>query len=77
MTLLREYPTSNNYPEYFCQQHFGRAGVIGANEGVRSIPEHSWLPSWWDQRARGLGGTLTNPISTGAEENLLCWSNDR
>lgn len=61
----------------FWFQNFGRAGVIGANEGVRSIPEHSWLPSWWDQRARGLGGTLFYPISTGAEENLLCWTTDR
>lgn len=42
----------------------GRAGVIGRNEGVTTIPEHSWLPAWWNQRARGLGGTLQNPIST-------------
>jgi len=62
---------------YHMYKYFGRAGVIGVNEGVRSIPEHSWLPSWWDQRARGLGGTLSAPVSTGAEENLLCWSNDR
>lgn len=42
----------------------GRAGVIALREGVTSIPEHSWLASWWNQRARGLGATLTHPIST-------------
>ena len=42
----------------------GRAGVIAATEGVTSIPEHSWLQSWWNQRARGLGATVTHPIST-------------
>jgi len=42
----------------------GRAGVIGLQEGVTTIPEHSWLASWWNQRARGLGGTLRHPIST-------------
>ena len=42
----------------------GRAGVIAHSEGVTSIPEHSWLGSWWNQRARGLGATLTHPIST-------------
>lgn len=42
----------------------GRAGVIAVTEGVTSIPEHSWLQSWWNQRARGLGATVTHPIST-------------
>eukprot|EP00794_Sanderia_malayensis_P003482 gene3482-3980_t len=62
---------------YHLYKNYGRAGVIGANEGVTNIPEHSWLPDWWNQRARGLGGTLQYPISTGGEENLLCWNNDR
>ena len=43
--------------------------------GTTSIPEHRWLGPSWDQRARGLGGTLAIPISTGGEENLLCWRN--
>ena len=42
----------------------GRAGVIAATEGVTSIPEHSWLDDWWNWRARGLGGTVSQPIST-------------
>ena len=45
-------------------RRYGRAGVIASSEGVTHIPEHSWLPSWWNQRARGLGATITHPIST-------------
>lgn len=55
----------------------GRTAVIGANEGTTYIPEHSFLPAWWNQRARGLGATISAPVSTGGEENLLCYSNDR
>ena len=55
----------------------GRAGVIAVNEGTTNIPEHSFLPKWWDKRARGLGATPQIPISTGGEENLLCYSTDR
>ena len=40
------------------------------------IPEHASLGSWWDTRARRLGATLERPVSTAAEENLLCYSND-
>ena len=50
-------------------KRYGRAGVIAYSEGVTSIPEHSWLGSWWNQRARGLGATLRHPISTG--KNIL------
>ncbi|CAH3191087.1 unnamed protein product, partial [Porites evermanni] len=53
----------------------GRAGVIAATEGVTSIPEHSWLDDWWNWRARGLGGTVSQPISTCGEENILCFTN--
>jgi len=54
-------------------RRYGRAGVIASREGVTSIPEHSWLGSWWNQRARGLGATITHPISTCGEENILCY----
>ena len=27
----------------------------------------------WDERARGLGGTLHIPVSSGAEENVMCY----
>lgn len=56
----------------------GRTAVIGAHEGTTSIPEHSNLdPVIWNKRARGLGATDAAPVSTGGEENLLCYTNDR
>ncbi|RUS77244.1 hypothetical protein EGW08_014997, partial [Elysia chlorotica] len=51
----------------------GRVAVIGRNEGTNNIPEHSHLPNWWNQRARGLGGTPHAPVSSGGEENVLCY----
>ncbi|XP_046842421.1 gamete and mating-type specific protein A-like isoform X3 [Xenia sp. Carnegie-2017] len=55
----------------------GRAGIMARSEGTTMIPEHSFLPSWWNERARGLGATIHIPISTGGEENLLCERPDR
>jgi hypothetical protein len=56
------------------------AGIIAESEVTTDIPEHAFLkddPSTdWDARARGLGGTIWVPITTGAEENLLCDSAD-
>ena len=31
----------------------------------------------WDERARGLGGTLDLPLSSAAEENVMCHDDDR
>jgi len=62
--------------DWMCYNN-ARYGIIGVREGVTHIPEHRSLGSWWNQRARGLGGTKHLPVSTGGEENLLCWSNDR
>ena len=56
---------------------YGRAGVIAESERTTDIPEHSYLPNWWNTRARGLGATLHKPISTTAEENILCYPTDR
>lgn len=56
---------------------YGRAGVIAESERTTDIPEHSYLPDWWNRRARGLGATLDKPISTGGEENILCRPSDR
>lgn len=55
----------------------GRVAVIGQHEGTNNIPEHSHLPNWWNQRARGLGGTPHAPVSSGGEENVLCYQSDR
>jgi len=41
------------------------------------IPEHAWLGAYWNERARGLGATVAIPVGSSAEENALCYSNDR
>lgn len=58
-------------------QYCGRTAVIAQSEGTTHIPEHSFLGSSWNQRARGLGGTMSRPVSSAGEENLLCLANDR
>lgn len=56
-------------------------GIMGRNEVTTDIPEHAHLANDpdtdWNQRARGLGGTPGNPITTAGEENLLCLAEDR
>ena len=48
------------------------------SELTTDIPEHSFLdPSFWDERARGLGATLAVPVGSSAEENVMCHRNDR
>jgi hypothetical protein len=58
-----------------------RVGIMGRYEGTTDIPEHKYLESDttlnWDLRARGLGGTLETPLTTCAEENLLCYQIDK
>ncbi len=58
-----------------------RVGVIGSTEVTTDMPEYAFLKddpvTNWDERARGLGGTIWVPLTTGAEENILCHSNDR
>ena len=42
------------------------------------MPEHSHLKpkDYWDARARGLGGSQTDPVCSCGEENLLCFAGD-
>ena len=58
-----------------------RVGIMARYEGTTDIPEHAHLANDttlnWDVRARGLGGTLRNPLTTCAEENLLCYQIDK
>ncbi|XP_059164176.1 uncharacterized protein LOC131947102 isoform X2 [Physella acuta] len=54
----------------------GRVAVLGKDEGTTYIPEHSHLAPWWNFRARGLGATPRAPVSSGGEENLLCYRYD-
>jgi len=55
----------------------GRVAIMATNEVTTNIPEHAHLGAFWNTRARGLGGTPQIPVSTGAEENVLCLRSDR
>lgn len=57
-------------------RHNIKIAVMADTEVTTDIPEHSFLPPSWDQRARGLGATLQVPTSSCAEENLLCYTQD-
>ena len=58
-----------------------RVGVMARYEGTTDIPEHADLAQDtslnWDVRARGLGGDMDLPLTTCAEENLLCYQIDK
>jgi len=58
-----------------------RVAVMARYEGTTDIPEHAYLENDttlnWDVRARGLGGTVELPLTTCAEENLLCYQIDK
>ncbi|OFY40717.1 MAG: hypothetical protein A2X18_11710 [Bacteroidetes bacterium GWF2_40_14] len=58
-----------------------RVGIMARYEGTTDIPEHLFLEKDttlnWDVRARGLGGTLELPLTTCAEENILCYQIDK
>lgn len=47
-------------------------GVVGGFEVITDIPEYSHLPSWYNQRARGIGGTENVRMTVSSEENLMC-----
>ncbi|BAJ04291.1 collagenase family [Shewanella violacea DSS12] len=47
-------------------------------ELTTQLPEYSHLDSaYWDERARGLGGMPSVPVGSSAEENAMCYSDDR
>lgn len=52
--------------------------VIGYNEFTTDIPEYKRLTpkDFWDARARGLGGSLTEAVCSCAEENVLAFDGD-
>lgn len=63
-----------------------RVAIMARYEGTYDIPEHhdiqySVKPEDivynWDLRARGLGGDLMLPLTTGAEENVLAYQIDK
>ncbi len=58
-----------------------RVTVMARTEVTTDVPEHAFLArdtaTDWDARARGLGGTVSVPTTSCAEENLLCLAGDR
>ena len=58
-----------------------RVAIMSRYEGTTDIPEHAFLANDttlnWDVRARGLGGSSELPLTTCAEENLLCYQIDK
>ncbi|MFK5921992.1 MAG: sulfatase-like hydrolase/transferase [Verrucomicrobiota bacterium] len=61
-----------------------RLTVMAHNEFTTDVPEHARMgkqkggesSDWWDRRARGLGGSETDPVASCGEENLLCFPGD-
>lgn len=55
-----------------------RFAVKGIKEFTTDIPEYAWLTpkEFWDKRARGLGGSDTDPLCSCGEENLLNYPGD-
>jgi len=55
-----------------------RLVVMSYAEFTTDVPEYaSFKPKdYWDRRARGLGGSVTDPLCSCAEENLLAFEGD-
>ncbi|MCU0482315.1 MAG: hypothetical protein MUE54_14065 [Anaerolineae bacterium] len=57
-----------------------KMGIVAQSEGITMLPEYAFLRNDpvtnWDERARGLGGSPSVPLGSGAEENLLCYFDD-
>jgi len=52
--------------------------IMSHEEFTTDVPEHSHLrpKDYWDARARGLGGSQTDPVCSCGEENLLAFVGD-
>ena len=57
-----------------------KMGIVAQSEGITVLPEYAFLrndpETNWDERARGLGGSPSVPLGSGAEESLLCYIDD-
>jgi len=55
--------------------------IMARYEGTTDLPEHRYLINDttlnWNLRARGLGGSLEEPITSCAEENILAYQIDK
>jgi hypothetical protein len=58
-----------------------RLAVMARYEGTTDLPEQKEMAKDtsvnWDLRARGLGGSIEQPLTSCAEENLLCYQIDK
>ena len=58
-----------------------RVAIMARYEGTTDLPEHHYLVNDtslnWDLRARGLGGTVDEPLTSCAEENVLGYQIDK
>jgi hypothetical protein len=67
-------------PDVRCAMIAGgsRLVVMAYSEFTTNVPEHSkmWPVDYWDARARGLGGSRTDPVCSCGEENLLAYEGD-
>ena len=58
-----------------------RVAIMARYEGTTDLPEHRYLVNDttlnWDVRARGLGGTVEEPLTSCAEENILAYQIDK
>lgn len=58
-----------------------RVAIMARYEGTTDLPEHHYLINDtalnWDLRARGLGGTIEEPLTSCAEENVLGYQIDK
>jgi hypothetical protein len=52
--------------------------IMSHTEYTTDVPQHSHLKpkDYWDARARGLGGSKTDPVCSCGEENLLAFAGD-
>ncbi|MEM7012391.1 MAG: hypothetical protein AAF585_13010, partial [Verrucomicrobiota bacterium] len=52
--------------------------IMGYQEYTTDMPEHAHMKpkDFWDVRARGLGGSRTDPVCSCGEENLLAFEGD-
>lgn len=74
----------NNLPEEVAsnlRKNKARVGILARYEGTTDMPEYAHLESDtavnWDVRARGLGGSMELPMTSCAEENILCYQIDK
>lgn len=71
-TMLTRIPEAR---QEMIRCHF-RIGVVGYKENITDLPECKMMKVWWpetdwDERGRGYGATLTIPVMSIGEENLV------